>query len=89
MKYQLVLQFLGDSLTDHDALIALEDRLTVALEPAHVVDGHDFGSGQMNIFVHSDDPLAAFAAPGNQLSQLRAAANLEEPGVAGGRHVRP
>jgi len=57
----LVLQFFGDCLRDYDALIALEARLTAALEPVHLVDGHDFGSGEMNIFVHSDDPTAAFA----------------------------
>jgi hypothetical protein len=61
MKYQLVLQFFGDSLQDYDALVALEDRLIEALESAHVVDGHDFGSGEMNIFVHTNDPIAAFA----------------------------
>src|SRR5215813_8736605 len=61
MKYQLVLQFCGDSIQDYDALIELEERLIVALGSAHVVDGHDFGAGEMNIFVHSDDPEAAFA----------------------------
>lgn len=61
MKYQLVLQFFGDSLQDYDALIALEDQITRALRPMHVVDGHDFGSGEMNIFVHSNAPEAAFS----------------------------
>lgn len=61
MKYQLVLQMFGDSLRDYDALIALEDRLAKALRPSHLVDGHDFGSGEMNIFVHSNDPKAAFS----------------------------
>ena len=25
-----------------------------------IIDGHDFGSGEMNIFVHTDDPKSAF-----------------------------
>jgi hypothetical protein len=25
-----------------------------------IVDGHDFGSGEMNIFVHTDKPKSAF-----------------------------
>ena len=25
-----------------------------------IVDGHDFGSGEMNIFVHTDNPKSAF-----------------------------
>ncbi len=61
MKYQLILQFPDDSIQGLDALIALEDQLIEVLEPVHVVDGHDVGSGEMNIFVHTDDPLTAFA----------------------------
>ena len=60
MKYQLVLQFPHESLVDFDAMVALEDELTTALQPEHDVDGHDWGSGEMNIFVHSNDPRAAF-----------------------------
>lgn len=25
-----------------------------------IVDGHDIGSGEMNIFIHTDEPLSAF-----------------------------
>lgn len=32
------------------------------LEPDHEVDGHDFGSGQMNVFIHTDMPTVAFEA---------------------------
>jgi len=60
MKYHLVLQFPGDSRNDLEALLALEDRLIGSLEPEHVVDGHDVGSGEGNIFIHSDNPSAAF-----------------------------
>ena len=85
MKYQLVLQFFGDSLQDYDALIALEDRLIEALEPTHLLDGHDFGSREMNVFVHSDDPTAAFASaktviPAETLAQSMKAGYREMAG---------
>jgi hypothetical protein len=78
MRYQLVLQFRGDSIDDLDELIDLEDRLIARLGDEHLVDGHDIGSGERNIFIHSDDPHAAFAAarsviPTKLLSRLRAA----------------
>lgn len=60
MKYQLVLQFAVSESTDFDELIDLESQLIVALAGRHVADGHDFGSGEMNIFVYTDDPQGAF-----------------------------
>ena len=59
MKYQLVLQFAADSTEDFDRLIELEDRLIEELDVA-TVDGHDFGSGEFNIFVLTDDPVTVF-----------------------------
>lgn len=45
----------------HDALIALEETLESNLNEAHsYVDGHDFGSGEMNLFIHTDRLLDAF-----------------------------
>ena len=62
MKYQLVLQFSADSMEDFDRLIALEDRLIEELDDVvATVDGHDFGSGEFNIFVLTDDPATVFA----------------------------
>ena len=43
LKYQLVLQFQGDSLDDYDAMIALEDDLIAELQGVAEVDGHDMG----------------------------------------------
>lgn len=61
MKYILVLQWPATSEADFDALISMEDLLEAYLADAHgFVDGHDFGAGQMNIFVHTDRPLEAF-----------------------------
>lgn len=60
MRYQLVLQFRGDSLADYDHMIAVEDRLTEALGDSADVDGHDVGSGETNIFIFTSDPAATF-----------------------------
>jgi hypothetical protein len=59
MRYQLVLQFAADTLNDYDALVALERQPTAVLGDG-AVDGHDMGSGEANIFVHTTDPQHAF-----------------------------
>ena len=61
MKYQLVLQFPGSAIDDFDHLIAIEDKLIEVMGSAHIVDGHDIGSGESNIFIHTNDPHSAFA----------------------------
>ena len=79
MKYQLVLQWSAASQEDHDAVVAMTDDLEQALIEVADVDGWDFGSGEMNIFVYTDDPQAAFAQAKTtlqahgRLSGLRAA----------------
>lgn len=59
MPYQLVLQFAATSLDDYDRLIQLEDGLIEELGP-DLVDGHDFGSGEFNIFIITDDVHGMF-----------------------------
>ena len=60
MDYQLVLQFRGDSLADYDAMVALEDELIAELGDSADVDGHDVGSGEVNIFIITPDPVRTF-----------------------------
>jgi hypothetical protein len=60
MKYKLVLQWPGVSVADYDRLILLEETIRDGLEDIGIVDGYDFGSGEMNIFVHTDNPKSAF-----------------------------
>ncbi|WP_203338307.1 hypothetical protein [Nocardioides limicola] len=61
MEFILVLQWPTASEADYDALIAMEYALETDLAEAHgYVDGHDFGSGEMNLFIHTDLPLDAF-----------------------------
>ncbi len=60
MDYQLVLQFRGDSLADYDAMVALENELIAQLGDTADVDGHDVGSGEVNIFIITTDPARTF-----------------------------
>ncbi len=60
MRYQLVLQFRGDSLADYDQMVALEGCLIEDLGHSAKVDGHDCGSGETNIFIFTSDPAATF-----------------------------
>ena len=74
MKYQLVLQFPGDSLTDFDELASLEQTLEKTLSGTANVDGHDFGAREFNIFILTDDPVRAF--------------KLAEPIIEAGKHIQ-
>jgi hypothetical protein len=61
MRTQLVLQFMSDGdLDSFDKLIGFEKALSSMVGKTAKVDGHDFGSGEMNIFIHTDDPVATF-----------------------------
>lgn len=77
-KYQLVLQFPFSGLTDYDAIIVLEETLIAEVGNKAFVDGHDAGSGEMNIFIHTNDPRRIFEkilsshASDPMFSQLRA-----------------
>ena len=62
MKYQLVLQFQAESVQEFDELAVLEDLLVENLPSHSVVDGHDFGSGEFNIFILTDQPKESFHA---------------------------
>lgn len=62
LNYQLVLQLPGITQQDFELLVSLEESLTDSLDGTpHEVDGHDFGSGTMNIFIDTNDPVGAFA----------------------------
>ena len=61
MRYQLVLQWSSASvLEDYGPLIEIENLLLDKLGEQDVVDGHDAGSDEMNIFIVTDDPFACF-----------------------------
>ena len=60
MKYQLVLTFPFLNESDFDLLLKVESEIETKLGRKHDVDGHDWGSGSMSIFVHTDMPEPAF-----------------------------
>lgn len=60
MKFQFVLQFPASGADDFDRMVELEEKLSAALGGEHDVDGHDFGSGEFNLFVHTNDPYEAY-----------------------------
>ena len=59
-KYQIALQFPANSIADYDDMVAFEDILIEKLGANAKVDGHDCGSGEMNIFVYADEPQKVF-----------------------------
>jgi hypothetical protein len=60
MRFQAVLQWPAHSFNDYDEMVAVEDLLIAKLSEQSEVDGHDFGTGETNIFVQTDDPRRAF-----------------------------
>jgi|SRR5208282_2166389 len=78
MKYQLVLQLPSCSDADYDRLLLLQETIENGLGELGIVDGHDIGSGEMNIFIHTDEPMLAFEraqhllSPRDDLRELKA-----------------
>ena len=62
MPFQLVLQFVGHACPALEDLVALEDELQGHMPSNAVVDGHDIGSDEANIFVLTSDPAVTFSA---------------------------
>jgi hypothetical protein len=60
MKYQLVMQLPASSIKDYDEMVELEETIIRGLGNLGKVDGHDAGSGEMNIFILTDHPERAF-----------------------------
>ncbi len=71
MNYQLTLRFpLADaSADDFDHIIMIENELGIILKGKHDVDGHELGTEEMNIFIHTNDPNEAFDLAKNILSE--------------------
>lgn len=60
MKYQLILQWPASSIKDYESMIKIEEVVIDSLGDLGRVDGHDAGSGEMNLFVLTDHPKRAF-----------------------------
>jgi hypothetical protein len=61
MRYQMVVQGDSRSIADYDAMLVLEEKIEQRLGQGDIVDGHDAGTGEWNIFLHLSDPQSAFA----------------------------
>ena len=84
MDYQLVLQCRGNTISDFDALVALENNIQRIVEPIAEVDGHDIGSGEINIFILTVNPVAAF----ERAKSLLSAASILHKVVSAYRDLR-
>jgi len=40
--------------------LAIEETIRQGLDPIGLVDGHDSGAGEMNVFIHTDDYKGTF-----------------------------
>jgi hypothetical protein len=61
MEYMLVLQWPSTSTAQElHLLISLEGQIKEGIGDHGNVDGHDIGSGEMNIFIFTEDPRATF-----------------------------
>jgi hypothetical protein len=60
VTYQLILQWPATSIKDYDAMIEVESAVIRGLGGLGKVDGHDAGSGEMNIFILTEQPQSAF-----------------------------
>lgn len=60
MQYQLSVQIKGVNSEDFNRLVRWENDLATPLAPFADVDGHDFGSGEFNIFIFTNDPIVTF-----------------------------
>lgn len=62
MTAQVVLQFsASEDVDSYDKLIQFEEALISLLGEGAEVDGHDFGAGEMNVFILTEDPISTFA----------------------------
>ena len=72
MTHILVLQWPGSTEADFEALIEMENAVEARIGALGSVDGHDFGSGEMNLFIETEQPAQAFAAAKGILGDRRA-----------------
>lgn len=60
MRFQVVVQLRAESSEDFERMLALEEELIGGLGDFAEVDGHDSGQGEINLFVHTDEPDLVF-----------------------------
>lgn len=68
MKYQLVIQLPEALYGDLDWIAELEEQVNKSIVDAEV-DGHDMGSGEVNVFIHANNPVITFQIAKNILQE--------------------
>jgi len=75
VRYQLVLQW-PSTVTDYETLVSVEESLADAPSRKYEVDGHDWGSREVNIFLRTGEPEGAFEQVKNTLVERDALRGL-------------
>ena len=70
MQYQLVMRFRKQTLETPDAIAVLEAALSETLAGTARLDGHDTGTREIDLFMMTDDPGAAFRRSKRKLEEL-------------------
>jgi hypothetical protein len=70
VRYQLVLQFEGDTFDDFEQIVALEAALVERLGDLILLDSHDVGSDECKILVLTADPVGAFSGMSPVLERM-------------------
>jgi hypothetical protein len=60
-KGQLAFQWPASSEAHYRLLLAIGETIRQGPGPIGLVDGHDIGAGEMNVFIHTGDPKGTFA----------------------------
>jgi hypothetical protein len=60
MTHQLVVQFNATTTEEYQRFIDLSHKIEEALPVEALLDGHDFGMGEFNIFIHTNNPKTLF-----------------------------
>jgi hypothetical protein len=70
MRYQLVLQFQAEVVQEFDERVVLEYLLVENLPSPSEVDGHNFGSGEFDTFILTDQPRESLRAAEKRSSTI-------------------
>jgi hypothetical protein len=62
LKFQLVIQFEASTADEFSNFLELTEFVEAGLSDQEetIVDGHDFGLGEFNIFIHTNQPQSIF-----------------------------
>ncbi|MEO6816128.1 MAG: ABC transporter [Edaphobacter sp.] len=71
MTHQLVFQFEASTEQDFRSLVELSEAVREALPDSAILDGHDFGLGEFNIFIHTSDPESLFEPVCNTIAKVQ------------------